>query len=284
MIHTYSYPCMDTQDVNASRSKTCPQLYKAGIDNMYFKWRMIVVWLIVVTLESLIFFFLPITCAFMYITICHTKGISTNTIPCSFTKGCCLNLSISKHQSFNYLRDDKTSCLPMILELAIGMPIMCIKNNFGPKEVANGTLGHVIGYQLPKIATTHHQVIDESFGNTILVSSKLLEIVFIKLLGHDQVLDLEFPLGIIGIHPILEQDVFVKLPNQSFIISIEQIPIILAFVIDKCQGLTLLGTILGPLLHLSQRNLKKNDTLYVVLSQVKHLIDLQVLEPLSHSV
>jgi hypothetical protein len=66
---------------------------------------------------------------------------------------------------------------------------------------------------LPKIATTHHQVIDESFGNTILVSSKLLEIVFIKLLGHDQVLDLEFPLGIIGIHPILEQDVFVKLPN-----------------------------------------------------------------------
>jgi hypothetical protein len=57
-----------------------------------------------------------------------------------------LNLSISKHQSFNYLRDDKTSCLPMILELAIGMPIMCIKNNFGPKEVANGTLGHVIGY------------------------------------------------------------------------------------------------------------------------------------------
>ncbi len=146
MIHTYSYPCMDTQDVNASRSKTCPQLYKAGIDNMYFKWRMIIVWLIVVTLESLIFFFLPITCAFMYITICHTKGISTNTIPCSFTKGCCLNLSISKHQSFNYLRDDKTSCLPMILELAIGMPIMCIKNNFGPMEVANGTLGHVIGY------------------------------------------------------------------------------------------------------------------------------------------
>jgi hypothetical protein len=66
---------------------------------------------------------------------------------------------------------------------------------------------------LPKIATTHHQVIDESFGYTILVSSTLLEIVFIKLLGHDQVLDLEFPLGIIGIHPILEWDVFVKLPN-----------------------------------------------------------------------
>ncbi len=73
----------------------------------------------------------------------------------------------------------------MMLELAIGMPIMCTKKNFGPKEVANGTLGNVIGYQLPTIATTHHQVIDENFGYTVLVSSMLLEIIFIKLLGHD---------------------------------------------------------------------------------------------------
>jgi hypothetical protein len=34
----------------------------------------------------------------------------------------------------------------MILELAIRMPDMCTKNNLGPKEVVNGTLGHVIGY------------------------------------------------------------------------------------------------------------------------------------------
>ncbi len=83
----------------------------------------------------------------------------------------------------------QNSRLPMILELTIGMPIMCTKNNFEPKEVDNGTLGHVIGYQLPKTTTTHHQVIDESFGYIVLVSSTLLEIVFIKLLGHDQVLD-----------------------------------------------------------------------------------------------
>jgi hypothetical protein len=156
----------------------------------------------------------------------------------------------------------------MILELVIRMLVMCTKDNFGPKEFANGTLGHVIGYRLPKTITTHHQVIDESSGYTILVSSTLLEIVFIKLFGHDQVLDLEFFLGIIGIHPILEWDIFLKLPKWSFIVSIEQIPIILAFVltIDKCQGLTLSRTILGPLLHSSQRNLKKNDTFYVVLS------------------
>jgi hypothetical protein len=54
---------------------------------------------------------------------------------------------------------------------------MCTKNNFGPKEVTNDTLGLVIGYQLPKIATTHHQVIDETFGYTLFVSSMLLETI-----------------------------------------------------------------------------------------------------------
>jgi hypothetical protein len=34
----------------------------------------------------------------------------------------------------------------MILELAIGMPIMSTKNNSKPKEIDIGTLGHVIGF------------------------------------------------------------------------------------------------------------------------------------------
>jgi hypothetical protein len=73
----------------------------------------------------------------------------------------------------------------MILELAIKMLVMCTINNFGPKEVTNGTLGHVIGYQLLEITTTHHRVIDESFGYIVFVSSTLLKIILIKLLGHD---------------------------------------------------------------------------------------------------
>jgi hypothetical protein len=81
------------------------------------------------------------------------------------------------------------------------------------KEVVNGTLGNVIGYKLPKTTTTHHQVIDEIYGYTILVSSTLPKIIFIKLLGHDQVLDPKLSLGVIGIHPILEHDIFIKLPN-----------------------------------------------------------------------
>jgi hypothetical protein len=35
----------------------------------------------------------------------------------------------------------------MILELVVGLPIKCTKNNFGPKEVANGTLSHLIDFQ-----------------------------------------------------------------------------------------------------------------------------------------
>jgi hypothetical protein len=62
---------------------------------------------------------------------------------------------------------------------------------------------------LPKIATTHHLVIDETSKYRIFVSSTLPKIVFIKLLGHDQILDLELPLSIIGIHPILERNAFV---------------------------------------------------------------------------
>ncbi len=151
------------------------------------------------------------------------------------------------HKPFHYLNDllgghsclhdGKTSHLPMILELVVGMPIMCTKFFFGPKEVINDTLGHVIGCQLPKIATTHHQVIDETFGYIIFNSSMLPAIIFIKLFGHDQVLDYELPLDIIGIHPILEQHAFIKLPNQSFIVFIEQIPIVptFALIVDKCQ-------------------------------------------------
>jgi hypothetical protein len=55
-------------------------------------------------------------------------------------------LSTPKHQSLNCLCDDKTSSLPMVLELVVGMPIMCTKYNYGLMEVANGILGHVIGY------------------------------------------------------------------------------------------------------------------------------------------
>jgi ATP-dependent exoDNAse (exonuclease V) alpha subunit len=70
------------------------------------------------------------------------------------------------------------------------------------------------------------------------------------------------------------------------VVPIEQIPIVLAFVltINKCQGLTLSRVILGPFLHPYQQNPKKIGTLYVALSRVKSLVDLQVLEPLSHIV
>ncbi len=66
------------------------------------------------------------------------------------TKGHHLILFVPERWSLNCLHHEKTICLLMILELVVEMPIMCTKNNSRPKEVVNGTLGHVIGYQLPK--------------------------------------------------------------------------------------------------------------------------------------
>ena len=70
--------------------------------------------------------------------------------------------------------------------------------------MANGTLKHVIGYQLPNSATSSHQVIDELIGYIVIVSSLLPDIVFVKLLGWEEIIDPELPLGIVEIHLILE--------------------------------------------------------------------------------
>jgi hypothetical protein len=83
----------------------------------------------------------------------------------------------------------------MVLELVVGMPVMCTKKNLGPREVANGTLKHVVGYQLPNDATSSHQVIDESIGYTVIVSSTLPDIVFVKLLGWEEIIDPKLPLA-----------------------------------------------------------------------------------------
>jgi len=46
--------------MSASIAKSCPQLYKAGIDNLYFKWKVILVWLSFALYQSLIFFIVPV--------------------------------------------------------------------------------------------------------------------------------------------------------------------------------------------------------------------------------
>ncbi|KAG0584958.1 hypothetical protein M758_3G246700 [Ceratodon purpureus] len=51
------------QDVNARTSKRYPELYKAGIQNLFFKWRVIMLWLIGATYQSLVFFYFPVSAA-----------------------------------------------------------------------------------------------------------------------------------------------------------------------------------------------------------------------------
>jgi phospholipid-transporting ATPase len=49
--------------VNARTSKKYPELYKAGISNLFFKWRVIMLWLIGATYQSLVFFYFPVSAA-----------------------------------------------------------------------------------------------------------------------------------------------------------------------------------------------------------------------------
>jgi hypothetical protein len=64
---------------------------------------------------------------------CKIFGISSKTPSMQFhawvTRGHRSTLSASEMRSLNCLQDDKTNRLPMVLELAIGMPVMCTKNH-----------------------------------------------------------------------------------------------------------------------------------------------------------
>ncbi|KAL2632249.1 hypothetical protein R1flu_016935 [Riccia fluitans] len=51
------------KDVSAKRAKQYPQLYKAGIDNLYFSWRVLFLWLFFAVYQSLVFFFFPVKAA-----------------------------------------------------------------------------------------------------------------------------------------------------------------------------------------------------------------------------
>jgi hypothetical protein len=70
---------------------------------------------------------------------CKIFGISSKTPSMQFHTrviwGRHSTLTASERRSLNCLRDDKTNWLLMVLELAIGMPVICTKNNSGPRQM-----------------------------------------------------------------------------------------------------------------------------------------------------
>lgn len=52
------------QDVSTAVSKQFPQLYKAGIDNLYFRWQLLARWLLSSVLQSFVIFYLSILTGF----------------------------------------------------------------------------------------------------------------------------------------------------------------------------------------------------------------------------
>lgn len=51
------YCCIFCQDVSASLSKKYPELYREGIKNVFFKWRVVTTWAIFSIYQSLVFYY-----------------------------------------------------------------------------------------------------------------------------------------------------------------------------------------------------------------------------------
>ena len=68
----------------------------------------------------------------------------------------------------------------------------------------------------------------------VTISLTLVDVVFVKLLERQNIVDAKLPLNTVGMHPnnstqIQEHDVAIKLLNRSYMATIEQIPLVFAF-------------------------------------------------------
>ena len=192
-------------------------------------------------------------------------------------------LSVAQQTSLRCLRDDKTSGMPIVSEMAIGMPVQCTKNLSRSLKLANGTLGHVIGIQWPR-----NRNITRSRGANcdydVCEYDGLPDYVLIKLIDFAQeALIPGFAPGVVPVRPTLVKQVKIHIADdRQFTVNIEQVPLIPAFSLtsDKCQGLTVDRMILGPLRHDSRR-LPQRTSFYVAMTRVRTMANLFLMEPLT---
>lgn len=109
------------------------------------------------------------------------------------------------------------------------------------------------------------------------------EVVFGKLRGYEDVQFLPFlHVGVTPVRLRCEKSVEVKLPNRSFCIDVELVPVTPAFSLttEKCQGLTLGKMIMAPLRH-ETRLSPQRSAFYVAVTRVQALRQLYLMAKLS---
>ena len=164
------------------------------------------------------------------------------------------------------LRSNRTSNLQMTLDVFVGMPVQITKNICVEKGVANGSIGHVIGYQF-KNNECNLGVEFSSSKDGLRIPNENVEVIFVRILGSEQVFHEELSRGVVPLVPYVES-VKIQISGRTKTISVEQFPIVPAFslTVHKVQGLTLKRMILGS--WSTKDYYAPSQSYYVMLSSV----------------
>ena len=192
----------------------------------------------------------------------------------------------------NYLDDDATYKIPLLLEFYLGMPIMItkrLKQLNVLRVVSNGTLGTVIGFVHEDGTTTttddaYFDLQNEGGPFAIKRFKKLPALLLIHIRGCYKVLVEGYPPGVIGLPPY-HDGVKIKLPQQpggsnSWEPTLKQFPVIgcLSMTPEKLQGVTLFSKLYVGILN---RPGYKPACLHVALSRVLSMDKIVLSEPLT---
>lgn len=169
-------------------------------------------------------------------------------------------------KQFLTLRDDQTSKVYLLLELCIGMPVTCTKNNKKMK-MTNGTMGFIEGFEWTPTTTFKNGLTSD--GGVISIPSEHPKFVFIQLAKSNNTQFGNLPVGIL---PIKSTSCPIRLnlsKSKSISMSVMQFTISPSWALttDKVQGLTLHGSIVGPQIDSKRKNPPK-QILYVAVSRI----------------
>jgi hypothetical protein len=205
--------------------------------------------------------------------------------------------------------DNKLNWMPLLVKLAVGMPVMHSVNFSRAMRLANGTLARVVGFQFP--ADDVRKILPENVaGATPLIAprrmtlhSKLPEIVYVRHMDCDHIFIPELGPGIVPVFPHhIKQSVTMSSRGTERKLDLDytHIPLVPAYAltVDKLQCQTFKAVIVSDL-HFGTSKQQSNGTgaapkattinapslhfapLYMALSCVNMCENLHLLEPLT---
>jgi len=227
---------------------------------------------------------------------------ASNTTRCEFNRQCTYQYALHHNQtiyqipaiykghcvekSLYSINDNKTGKQCMLLELVIGMPLMCTTND-KQKGLTNGSIGTLVGIQWPDKIQFTSQIC--SNGTLIQFASTIPDFLFFKDHDDNNCVWKNLPKNVIPIscpqaHKVTFE--FDGLKRRSR--NLRQLAVIPAWGIttDKSQGMTLQSCILGAQSDCIRKNPPK-QILYVAWSRVIdpsniHLVEKVSLESMKH--